>query len=95
MSVCESCVEGKMTKKTFSSKGSRAKDLLELVYTDVYGPINIRARDWYEYFITFTDDDSRHEYIYLMHRKSETSEKFKEFRAEVENHLGKSINTLR
>ena len=30
-----------------------------------------------------------------MHRKSETYEKFKEFRAEAEKHLGKSINTLR
>ena len=94
MFVYESCVKGKMTERPFPSKGSRAKDLLELVYIDVYGPINIRARDWYEYFITFIDDDSRHEYIYLMHHKFETYEKFKEFRAEAEKHLGKSINTL-
>ena len=45
MPVCESCLEGKMTKRPFSSKGSRARDLLELVYTDMYGPINIGARD--------------------------------------------------
>ena len=46
MSVCISSLEGKMTKRPFSSKGSRAKDLLVLVYTDVYGPINLeREKD--------------------------------------------------
>ena len=41
MPVCESCLEGIMTKRPFSSKGGRDKDLLELVYTDMYGPINL------------------------------------------------------
>ena len=44
----------------------------------------IQARGGYEYFITFTDDYSRFGYVYLMKRKFETFEKFKEFRAEVE-----------
>lgn len=95
MPVCESCLEGKMTKRPFSSKGNRAKDLLELVHTDVCGPINVRAKGGYEYFITFTDDYSRYGYIYLLHRKSEAFKKFKEFRAEAEKQLGKSIKTLR
>lgn len=94
MPVCKSCLEGKMTKRPFSSKGNRAKDLLELVHTDVCGPINIRTRGVYEYFITFIDDHSRYGYIYLMHRKSEAFEKFKEFRAEAEKQLGKSIKTM-
>ena len=34
-------------------------------------------------------------YLYLMHHKSETFEKFKEFKAEVENQRGKSIKSLR
>ena len=41
--VYKSCIEGKMTKIPFSLKGNRPDDLLELVHTDVYGPINIRA----------------------------------------------------
>ena len=43
MPICESCLEGKMTKRPFSSKGNRAKDLLELVHIDVCGPMNDRA----------------------------------------------------
>src|SRR4051812_40284399 len=34
-------------------------------------------------------------YMYLMRRKSETFEKFKEFQNEVENQLGKTIKLLR
>ena len=39
--VCESCLEGKMTKMPFNAKENRAKDLLELVHSDVGGPMSI------------------------------------------------------
>ena len=47
------------------------------------------------YFITFTDDFSRYGYVYLLKNKSDSFEKFKEFKAEVENQTGKSIKVLR
>ena len=84
-----------MTMRPFKAKGYRAKEVLDLVYTNLCGPISTSARGGYEYFITFIDDYSRYGYIYLMHHKSETFEKFKEFKAEVENHRGKSIKSLR
>ena len=84
-----------MTKRPFNAKGRRAQDLLELIHSDVYGPMLIQVRDGYEYFITFTDDYSRFGYVYLMKQKSESFEKFKEFKAEVENQLGKCIKTIR
>ena len=69
--------------------------MLELIHSDVCGPMSIQARGGYEYFITFTDDYSRLGYVYLMKWKSEAFEKFKEFRAEVENQLGKRIKAIR
>ncbi|RVW45213.1 Retrovirus-related Pol polyprotein from transposon TNT 1-94 [Vitis vinifera] len=93
--VCESCLEGKMTKRPFSAKGERAKVPLEIIHTDVCGPLNVKARGGYEYFVTFINDYSRYRYVYLMQRKSEAFEKFKEFRAEAEKQLSKSIKTLR
>ena len=92
--ICESCLEGKMTKRPFNAKGQRAQDLLELVLSDVCDPMSIQARGGYEYFITFTDDYSRFGYVYLMKQKFETFEKFKEFRVEVENQLGKRIKKM-
>ena len=45
--------------------------------------------------MTFTNDYSRYGYIYLVKQKSETFEKFKEFKNEVENQLGRKIKVLR
>src|SRR3954468_7438752 len=72
----------------------QATELLEIIHTDVYDPMNIKARDKYHYFLNFTDDLSRYGYIYLMKHKSETFEKFKEFQSEVENHRNKKMKFL-
>ena len=95
LGTCEPCLMGKMTKTPFSGTMERATDLLEIIHTDVCGPMNIEARGGYRYFPTFTDDLSRYGYIYLMKHKSETFEKFKEFQSEVENHRNKKIKFLR
>ena len=58
-SKCESCLEGKMTKRLFRSKGNRAKEVLELVHTDVCGPMSTEARGGFRYFVTFIDDYSK------------------------------------
>ena len=57
--------------------------------------MTIQARGGFEYFITFIDDYSRYGYIYLMHRKSEAFEKFKEYKAETEKRLNKCLKKLR
>ena len=88
--VCESCLEGKMTLRPFKVIGYRAKEVLDLIHTDLCGPMSTSARGGYEYFITFIDDYSWYGYICLMRHKSEAFDKFKEFKAEVENHRGKS-----
>ena len=82
--VCESNLEGKMTKRPFSTKGLRAEESLQLVHSDVCELLNIQARVVYEYFFNFINDYSRYGYIYLMRRKFEIFEKFKEFRTEAE-----------
>jgi Integrase core domain len=84
-----------MTNAPFSKKGERTSDLLVLIHTDVFGPMSTYTRNNDRYFITFTDDYSRYDYVYLMRHKSESFEKFKEFRTEVENQLNKIIKALR
>ncbi|KAK4838721.1 hypothetical protein QYF36_015896 [Acer negundo] len=93
--TCESCLEGKMTKRTFFAKGARATECLGLIHTDVCGPMSIQARGGYEYFITFIDDYSRFGYVYLMRHKSDAFDMIKAFKSEVENQLEKHIKILR
>ena len=54
--TCQACLLGKMTKTPFTGFPERAKDLLELIHTDVCGPMSTTSRGGYHYFITFTDD---------------------------------------
>src|SRR6266480_7337368 len=82
LGACEPCLMGKMTRTPFSRTMERAIDLLEIIHTDVCGPMSVEARSGYRYFLAFTDDLSRYWYIYLMKHKSETFKKFKEFRSE-------------
>src|SRR5664279_3988629 len=86
---------GQDDQDAFAKSCERATDLLELIHSDVCGPMSTTARGGYDYFITFTGDLSRYGYIYLMKHKSEAFEKFKEFQNEVENQLGKKIKFLR
>ena len=84
-----------MTKFSFSGSFEKGKDLLDIIHTDVCGPFRSTTRDVYRYYVTFTDNFSRHGYVYLIRHKSDTFEKFKEFKHEVENQLGKKIKVLR
>ena len=79
LDACEPCLMGKMTKTPFFRTMERATYLLEIIHTDVSGPMSVEARGAYRYFLTFPDDLSRYGYIYLMKHNFETFEKFKEF----------------
>ena len=92
LDACEPCLMGKMTKTPFSGTMERATDLLEIIHTNVCGPMSVEAHGGYRYFLTFTL--CRYGYIYLMKHKSETFQKFKEFQSEVENHRNKKIKLL-
>ena len=64
--ACEPCLLGKMTKTLFSGTMEQATDLLEIIHTDVCGPMSVETHGGYHCFLTFTDDLSRYVYIYLM-----------------------------
>ena len=38
--VCKGCAKGKNTKKTFPSSESKAKGILEIIHSDVGGPMS-------------------------------------------------------
>nr|GEW66348.1 hypothetical protein [Tanacetum cinerariifolium] len=92
---CVSCMSGKIERKPYTHQVERAKDLLGLIHTDVYGPFKIMSRQGASYFVTFTNDFSRYGYVYLLKHKHEVFETFKVFQKEVENQLGKTIKSLR
>ncbi|GJU05371.1 retrotransposon protein, putative, ty1-copia subclass [Tanacetum coccineum] len=85
---CVPCMSRKIARKPYTHQVERAKDLLGLIHTDVYGPFKIMSRQGASYFVTFTDDFSHYGYVYLLKHKHEVFETFKVFQKEVENKLG-------
>nr|GEY48070.1 retrotransposon protein, putative, Ty1-copia subclass [Tanacetum cinerariifolium] len=85
----------KMARKPNSHQVERAKDLLDLIHTDVCGPFRIVLRQGSSYFVFFTDDFSRYGYVYVLKHKHEVFETFKMFQKDVENQLEKTIKSLR
>lgn len=73
-----------MTKILFPNSGERATQVLELVHTNVRGPINVLTSGRYEYSIIFINAYYIFGYVYQMRHKSKSFNKLKEFRAEVE-----------
>ena len=55
----------------------------------------MKSVDGYDSFITFTDDYSRFSYIYPIKERSEALDKFKIFKAEVENQHNLKIKVVR
>ena len=55
----------------------------------------MKSVDGYDSFITFIDDYSRFGYIYPINERSEAFDKFKIFKAEVENQHNIKIKVVR
>ena len=84
-----------MTKAPFVEYSAQVANILDLIHTDVCGPLNELGRGGCSYFITFTNDLTWYGYMYLMKYKSKSFEKFKEFKVKVEKPMGKSVMALR
>eukprot|EP00253_Pinus_taeda_P031770 PITA_31770 len=89
------CVLGKYAEATFPRSDSRANGVLGLIHSDICGPMSTRALSGGEYFVTFIDDHSRKTWIYFLKTKDEVFDWFKDFKALVENTIGKKIQVLR
>ena len=91
---CKTCLAGEMTRAPFTKRESLASDLLEIVHSDVCGPVRVNSLAVARFFITFIDDRSRWCQIYFMKNKSEVIDKFKEFKCMAENLTGQRIKAL-
>ena len=97
VSPCAACLQGKQHSAPISSDAhaTRATQPLELVHTDVVGPMNTPSVDGYRYYIGFVDDFSRKTWSLPMKAKSDALAVFKVFRASVEKLTGFTIRSLR
>ena len=83
--VCEGCLLGKHARSSFPKEATlRAKEPLQLIHTDLCGPITPPSHGKNLYFMFFIDDFSRKTWVYFLKEKSQAFEAFKKFKAMVE-----------
>lgn len=90
---CDSCSINKSYKLPFGTNYFKASKTLELVYSDVWGPIQL-SNDGYTYYVTFVDFYSRYIWLYLMKNKSDVSTLFPQFRTLVEKYYNTPLVSL-
>ena len=90
---CETC---KLCKNRAVPHKSvvRNTELLELIHSDVCGPLP-PSRTGSIYFVTFTDDHSKRSFVYPMKSRTEVIGKFRIFKSFVENQTNHRIKRFR
>ena len=86
---------GKIGKTSFKRKNYHLEEVLELLHTDLCGPIWIESYGGDKFFILFVNDYSRIMTVMYLKEKSKAFQKFKWYLARVENESGKKLKCLR
>ena len=74
----EHCLYGKQNRVKFHSGGTRAKEILELIQSDVFGPIPDPSLGGSLYYVRFINYFSRNAWLYFLKKKSKVFNKLKE-----------------
>jgi hypothetical protein len=57
--VCKGCAQGKNIKNHFTKSDSKVEGFLELIHSEVCGPMPSISLSGYVYYVSFIDDYSR------------------------------------
>ena len=92
---CKICIENKMNKLPFENNRYQAKQVLEIIHTDVCGPFQTTGPNGERYFVSFIDDYSKIVKVYPIKTKAEVFDCLVEFINESENLTEKRVKVLR
>lgn len=93
--ACVVCITQKQIRAPFpKSEDDRTQEPLEIVHTDVCGPMRKESLSGSKYFVTFIDDRTRWCEVYFIKSQADVFKTFQTYKAAAENHTGKKIKTL-
>jgi transposase InsO family protein len=94
--VCAGCVLGKHHRDNFDKRASwHASSHLQLVHSDLCGPLSSPSFSGCKYLLTFIDEFSICTWVYFLKLKSEVFDKFLAYKALVEKQSRHQIQRLR
>ena len=94
--ICEGCIYGKQCHKPFTESHT-SRELMELVHSDLIGPIRIPSINKARYVLTFIEHRSQYLKCYFLKSKDVyvVLEHFKEYKIWAENITERKIKILR
>ncbi|KAE9022411.1 hypothetical protein PF011_g4504 [Phytophthora fragariae] len=96
LTLCGGCMKGKQAVEAFPKRSkTKTSRVLELVHTDVMGPMKSTSKGGVKYILTFVDDFSRYVVAYFLKKKSEVASKLKEFMRFYEKQWDELLMCLR
>lgn len=94
--TCETCLAGKFARLPFPKKAKKkSAAVMDLVHSDLCGPMKTVTPGGRRYFLTLIDDHSRYTMLYLLREKSETCEAIKDYVHKMKTLFGKPPKKLR
>lgn len=92
---CGTCPRGKQARLPFKPSESRSTKMLELIHSDLCGPMENQSIGHAKYILTFIDDFSRKVFVYFLKSKAEVLDTFIRFKVFVENQMEAKIKVFR
>ena len=95
--LCDACEVSKSCRKprpAQSEEAKRSTGALELVHTDVVGPMNVPSLGGSKYFLTLYDDATSYSIVRFMKERSDVPELLKEMILELEQLRKKSVSGI-
>ncbi|KAL4557404.1 hypothetical protein LXL04_035581 [Taraxacum kok-saghyz] len=90
---CPSCSINKSLKLPFGPNSFVATKPLQLIYSDVWGPVQ-KSIDNFTYYVIFVDYFSKYTWLYPMKHKSDVAKLFPQFKLLVEKYFQDPIISL-
>jgi transposase InsO family protein len=91
--VCDACQRGKSRQLPYPRSTSASTGVLDLVFSDVWGPApSSVGRN--KYYVSFIDDYSKFTWIYLLCQKSDVFACFRDFQSLAKRQFDRKIRTV-
>jgi len=93
--ICEECIYGKSTHQRFPHSSTTSSYPLQLIHSDLCGPMPVPSLTGSLYFLTFIDDYTKYTILSFIKHKSEVLTKFQYYHTYVERQLQTPLRTIR
>ena len=92
--VCHGCELGKSTRKPFPGSAKTTSRILEIVHSDLAGPMQTKSIQGSSYIATFVDDHSRHTVVYFLKSKNQFAAALQKFLSWAETQTSDKLRAL-